>query len=54
MLTPDRFVIQVFLRETDDKGNGIAEYPQQPVTVFGEDGLKKYQRELTKRLAAEQ
>ncbi len=52
-LSPDRFVVQVFLRETDSKGNVINEYPQQPVTVFGEDGLKRYQRELAKKLAQE-
>jgi hypothetical protein len=53
MLKADRFVVQVILREYDDKGDPVGESPQQPVTVFGLDGLKKYQRELAKKLAAE-
>lgn len=49
-LQPDRFVVQAFLRETDDKGVVVNEYPQQPQTVFGTDGLKRYLRDLEKRI----
>lgn len=59
----DRFVVQAFLRETDAKGNWVPiqapdgqlvhELPQAPQMVNGFEGLKKYQRDLAKKLAAE-